>query len=89
VENIYGVICNRLTNTGVAISENVGRWGKFRHGATPRRKASLAAGSLAVAAFAQAGQSVDNRQPQIAAHTLSPCVASACEVGGSVRPIGG
>jgi filamentous hemagglutinin family protein len=89
MENIYGVICNRLTNTGVAISENVGRWGKFRHGATPRRKASLAAGSLAVAAFAQAGQSVDNRQPQIAAHTLSPCVASACEVGGSVRPIGG
>ena len=93
MENIYRVICSRVTNTGVAISENAkGRWGKSRHGATSRRKASLAAVSLAVAAFAHAGQSFDAKQPPAAAPAAPKCLAPQCvvtAVGVTSHPTGG
>ena len=92
MENIYCVTCNRVTNSGVAISEKaMERRAKSGRGAVIRRKAFLAAVSLAVAAFAQAGQSVDNKQPAIAARSLSPCVASTCVVpsAATAQPSGG
>jgi filamentous hemagglutinin family protein len=92
MSRIYRLIWNRVTNTWVAVSENAKRRGKSGRGAVLGRKAMVAALSLACAPLAYAGQSVAEKQPEIAARVTRPCVPPGCNVttgGGGVQPIGG
>jgi len=92
VNRIYRLIWSRVTNRWVAVSETTRRRGKSGRRAVLARKALVTALSLACAPFAHAGQAVDVRQPEVAAHAGRPCIPPGCEstaAASSTQPVGG